>query len=481
MRSTRSREGSNVAESIHDRIKRDRETALSDAAKVRDYRDYAEGKQRGTLTSDQRRFLHGVVAHDHADNVCDVVLATAASRLELTGFRVDDDATQTFLDELFTKNQLADLSYDVHYRTPRDGNHAVGLRWLPDDRATVEDAELPANRAGGRVTLHHEPWWDGKDEGAFVAYDDGGQPAYAVKDFFVMMGDPPRKRKRRTVYFPDHLERYLAEGSGWTSIRLPSDPSGGIDGFVEWTKADGSPLGIPIVHFSSGRFGKAPYGASDLAGGILGLQDEINDIQRDITAAARVAAFQMIAVIGADLKSSPMIVGPGRVLNVPSEKGNISAIPAGDMSQLIAAHALKLATVARNTQTPEHVITGGAWPSGLALMRAEIGLVSKVQRMGKTIGPGWSTTGHRSTEIANTFGNRGLNEDALIQAVFAAPEKLDAQALAEIDKLRVQTLANVQLIEDPVLLKLTGLLSEDEITQLMADRKARSDAALAQF
>jgi hypothetical protein len=472
-------------ESIHDRVKRDRTAALPEADKVQDYRNYAEGVHCGTLSSDQRNFLHGVVSHDFADNVCDLVLTTAASRLELTAFRVDSDPVQTFLDELFTKNQLGDLSFDVHYRTPRDGNHAVGLRWLPDDAPMViddADIEIPVTRAGGRVTIHHEPWWDGKDTGVFVAYDDAGQPSYAVKDFFQTMGDPPRPRKRRTIYFPDHLERYLAEGNGWQPIRLESDPAGGIDGFVEWTKANGSPLGIPIVHFANGRFGKSPYGASDLSGGVLGLQDEINDIQRDITAAARLTAFQMIAITGVDLKSSPIVVGPGRVINVPSEKGNVHGIPPGDMSQLISAHEKKLTTVARNTQPPQHIITGGDWPSGAALLRAEIPLVSKVQRMAKTIGPGWTTVAHRATELANAFGRAGLDENALIQAVFAPPEKLDALALAEIDKARVDMVVSLALIDDPVLLKKTGLLTDDEIAALMTGRKARAaDAVVAQF
>jgi len=472
-------------ESIHERVKREREAALGDAAKVRAYREYAEGDQRGTISAEQKRILGEVVGNDFADNVCDLALSTAASRLELTGFDVADGAEveTDFLADLYTKNQLGDLQYDVHYRTTRDGNHALGLRWLPDDRrrneATDPDAETPPTRSSGRVTVHHEPWWDGRDTGVFVAYDEAGAPAYAVKDFSQVMGDPPRPRLRRTIYFPDHLERYLKDGDGWAAFALPSDPPNGI---VPWTKADGTPLGIPIIHFPNGRFGRAPYGASDLAGGVLGLQDELNDLQRDITAAGRLTAYQMLTVTGAKIEN--LRVGPGRVIGSERADARIGAIPAGDMSQLLAGHAMKLATIARNTATPIHLIAGGDWPSGAALLRAEMPLVAKVQRMGKTIGPAWATLAHRATEIANAFGGLRLDEAKLITAVFAPPEKLDAQTLADIDKARVGVYAALAMLDDPVLIRKTGLLTEDEVTAMVADRTRRaaeSVAVIAEF
>ena len=474
-----------MPEPIHRRISRERSAALPDAAMVRDYRSYAEGKQRATISAEQKAILGSVYGHEFADNVCDLILSTAASRLELTGWRVDDEATKTFLDDLYVKNQVADFSYDVHYSAPRDGNHAIGIRWLPDSTPkTAIDAnpetEAPETRGSGRVTIHHEPWWNGNDtgEGVFVAYDASGFPAYAVKDFTQVMGGdtgPVLTRRRRVIYWPDHFERYIHEGAGWSLMRLDSDPSTSPDGIVPWEKADGSPLGIPIIHVPNGRFGKAPYGVSDLAGGIMGQQDHLNDLQWDLVAAARLTAFQMIAATGIS-SVEKLRVGPGRILQAGSADARFTPIPAGDLSQIINAIKQKLESIARNSATPAHEITGGDWPSGVALLRSEIRFIGKIQRMAKTIGPAWATVAHRATEVANTFGGLGLNEDALITAVFAPPEKLDALALAQVDKERVEVYARLQDITDPELMAKTGLVTIEEANAITAARQSRADA-----
>jgi hypothetical protein len=314
----------------------------------------------------------------------------------------------------------------------------------------------------------------------FVAFDSSNQPIYAVKDFKQVMGDPPRERMRRTVYFADHFERYIKAGDGWQPFPLPTDPDGERPGFVPWTRRDGQPLGIPVVLLPNNRFGRAPYGASDLAGGLIGLQDEINDIQRDIIAAARLTAYQMVSATGIDgSAATKMRVGPGELIWAENTAARIGPIPAGDMGQLLATHQMKLASFARLTRTPLHLITGGDWPSGAALLRAESPLVSKVTQMAKAIGPAWATIAHRATEIANAFGGLALNEEALITAQFAPPEKLDEGSFAEIQLNRVNTMLKVAMIEDPVLLKATGILTDDQIKELTKQRDKRRQQELA--
>lgn len=467
-----------MAESLHDEIERQRGEAFPEASDLKDFRDYARGRQTATLTPDQRRVLASVANHRFADNVVRMILAAAASRLELTGFLVDDQTATGFLADLWTKNQVADLQYDAHFATLRDGNHAVSLRW----QATAPE---DADRFGpGRVVLRRERWWDGAT-GVFVAYDDLNRPTYAVKDFRVWMGDPPRKRLRRTVWFPDRIERYLKEGQGWAPFPLPGDD---LANGATWTKADGSPLGIPVAHFANGSDDDAPYGSSDLDGGVIGVQDELNDIQRDVTAAARLTGFQMLAATGVKLekdasgRTKPLVVGPGRTFSDESPDAKFYPIPAGDMGKLTASYDHKLQTITRMTDTPIHLITGN-WPSGAALLRAEMPLVSKVQRLAKTVGPAWATVAHRSTEIANAFGGLGIDEDALITAVFAPPEKLDALALAEVDKARVDVYARLEDISDPVLMAKTGLVTEDEAAAIVAGRQERAASlpVLAEF
>jgi hypothetical protein len=50
-------------EPINVRIDRERKAHDPHPERVRDYRNYARGKQRGTLTPQQQRILRGVTGH----------------------------------------------------------------------------------------------------------------------------------------------------------------------------------------------------------------------------------------------------------------------------------------------------------------------------------------------------------------------------------------------------------------------------------
>jgi hypothetical protein len=276
-----------IARSIHTELEEERKAAQPDAAMVRTFRSYARGRQRGTLNAAQQRILRGLLGNLFADNVCAMVLGQLSARLQLVRYAVEGSeaqataaqAVETFLRGVWTFNLLPALSGAVHWATVRDGNHAIALAW--DD---------------GRVRLARENWWNG-ERGLWVAYDEAERPKYAVKEWKTTNG------KRRTIWYPERIERYRADGSGWRMINLPSDlavtgvdieaVAAGQGRPVPWVDAGGQPLGIPVVHFAcrerptdgDGDGDPSPlYGASVLDGGVLGLQDEINDVQRDISA-----------------------------------------------------------------------------------------------------------------------------------------------------------------------------------------------------
>lgn len=473
-----------MPESLHDQIDRERKVANPDVANLATYRRYAEGDQDGTLTPDQKLMLGAVAKHPYADNVADMILAAWASRLVLTGFNVEDGTVSEWLEGFFVRNQLNDLSYQVNYATGRDGNHAVLLRWLPDDRAAIPDnpmdeaGELPVSYRPGRVTVHSEPWWDGKT-GVWVAYDDRGRPAYAVKDFEVMIEQqqgPPAKRMRRTVYFPDRIQRFLQDGAGWIPYPLDGEPETGI---VPWTKRDGSPLGIPVIHFAFRRFGRPRYGVSEFAGGFLANQDHINSIQQDLAAAASLIGFQILTATGVSFDAAPKL-NPGTILHTSKDAARFGAIPAGDIGQLTSALETKLQTVARDSATPMHIIKGGDWPAGIALVQAEKPLIAKVMRLAASIGPSWASAAHRATEMANAFGSESLDEDALIVTRFADPEQLDQLAQAEVAKAKADAQMALELLNDEESLVAVGLPLAEARARIRR-RQQRADAMAEQL
>lgn len=396
---------------IQERIDADRKAAIARPQMVRHFRNYARGKQRSTLTTAQAQILRGVTGQTFCDNVCKMVLLAAASRLRLVRFDVDDTAVLDYLRELWTLTSLPLLAHQVHWAALRDGNHCVALSFDNDK---------------GQVRFARERWWDGKS-GIFVAYDDEDTPTYAVKEWQAEVG------LRRVVWFPDRIERYIADGNGWRGYALDQE----TPWRSPWTiggQEGGEPIGLPVVHFrnvympedSSDNDADSSYGVSELDGGVLGLQDEVNDIQRDITASARYTGYQMMFATGvtlekdADAKPIPLKVEPGAVFTSENAAAAYGTLPAGSLEPLDLALSIKLRAISRMTATPLHEITGGDWPSGNALLEADKPIIKKVEAMTESFGPAWSSLAHKATILANAFAGANLDTGALITAIFAA-------------------------------------------------------------
>lgn len=452
-----------MALTFHERLEAQRHEAQPEAKQVPEFRGYFRGRQRSTLSRDQGRIMRGLLGHLFAHNLCAKIVTTTADRHELLRFQVEDEAVAAFLDGLWVRNQLSRLQADAAIATLRDGTHAIALRW---------EAPPGAPPGSGRVAIHRERWWDGT-QGVWIAYGDDGEPAYAVKDW-TERRDDGTKQERRIVWWPDRMQRFVRDNDGWKSYRLAGDPASSAGVEIPWTKRDGRPLGIPVIAFPNGSDDDTPYGKSELDGGVLGLQDEINDVQRDITASARLTGYQMYYATGVspDLdpqgKPKPLAVGPGQTLQHPNPDARYGVLPAGDLAQLKGALMTKIEAVCSMTDTPLHVITGD-WPSGAALLRAEMPLVAKVSRLNKTEGPQWSTVTHRATEMHNTFGaGEQLDEDSLITAVWAPPERLDALTQAQIAQARLALGTDRQALRE------IGF-AEDEIDTIVTERAADRD------
>lgn len=438
--------------SLHDDIDEERKAAMPDAAMVARFRKYAKGDQRGTLTAAQQRILRSVLGNKFADNVCKMVLQQLSNRLLLARFDVPNRSVEMYLRDVWTLNHLPRLSYAVHYALFRDRAVAVGLDWT-----------------GERVQLVRELWWDGK-QGTFVFLDSTGQPRMAVKEW------SDKKQTYRVVYHPDRIERYRKNSNGWESFRLPSDPA---TGDLAWRDRDGSPLGVPFVPFfntleptdDEPSQGDDRYGASVLDGGLLGLQDEINDLHRDITAAARFVGYQMLWATGfSPVKDEqgndiPLRVEPGAVFTNPDANGRYGTLPAGSLAELERALQIKLQAVSRQTGVPMYLI-GGDWPSGDALIQAERALTDRIESAGRAVGPAWASVMHEATKLATVFGGQNLDLDGLITSVFQPAEGRNPLIQTQIAQARADFVSNREV------LRILGY-SPDDITRIEQERDAQ--------
>lgn len=405
---------------INERITRDRQAAQPDARTIVDYRRYIKGDQYGLeLSDEQQAILTGVLHFQFADNICHPIVATAADRLWLDGFAVADADVSTWLEEFRATAQLDSVAADAHYGVLRDGNGAALLGWNDETQ---------------RVSLSYEPWWDGS-EGSFVRYTPEGSAEYGVKEWVSTEVDAngiTQQVRRRVVYFPDHFERYVSTPAGfaWQALRLPEDvglPTN-EQGFVQWTRRDGTPLGIPLVHFSNVSRAPGEYGDSDLIN-TPAFQDRLNDTQNSLLAAIRMTGYQRTWMSGVPLKDEDgndieFKAVPGAIYHAENPDAKFGTLAAGMVSEIIHAYREMLQSLARTTGMPIHFITGD-WPSGEALLRAEMTLIDRVRKRQAHMQGAWQTIAHRATAIYNAYGGGALNEDAMIVAKWKDPERRD--------------------------------------------------------
>ncbi len=413
---------------IHDRIQEERDIALPEANQLKYFRNYARGKQKGTLTGYQMYILRGLLTHKFCDNVCKKVLSELRNRLKLARFDVANAEVLEFIRDFWVKNKIPRTASSIHWAALRDGNTAIGLSYTD------------------RVIMTRERWWNGR-YGFFLAYDDNDEPTYAVRDW------KTKDNVFRTVWFPDHIERYKqGGGKGWVQRRIEGDPE---TGWPKWEDKSGAPLGIPFVHFANlqvpndgtGNDGSdepdAHYGLSELDGGLLGLQDEINDVHRDATASGRFAGFPMMKGTGITAPKDPtggdspvkFKPEPGAFFTDTSKDADFDMIQPGSLVELERLLNIKLQAVSRLSGIPMHLITGD-WPSGEALLRSEMPMIDKVEAIGTSFGPAWSTAAFKAVRIHNTFGGGNLDEAALITAIFEAASKRDPLTQAIVAEKR---------------------------------------------
>lgn len=450
-------------QNIHAQIRADRDRFDPARVPINTYRQYARGHHRMILSDKQKEILRSLLGNRFCDNVCDQVLSSSASRLDVTRFDCQNAVNKKFLDDWFNLSSIKSVSRDVHYNSSRDGNTILALNWDNDKK---------------RVCLYQEEWWDGY-QGVFVAYTSTGDMLYGVKEWVVStisaQGGTSQLTRRRNVWFPDRLERYTGMGMTWNPAPLPED-----DGAwpIPWEDKKGRPLGIPYVHFANSGKGEKYYGVSDIDG-VLGLQDQLNDLQFAMSAAGRITAFQMFFATGvADKDENGKKVeyeaSPGKIFTTPKTDARMTPLPAGDLSQLISLYDKKQSTIAIRTRTPIYEITAQDLPSGEAIFQAQQPAIAKAQENIDKWSPRWTEVAVMAVKLTNRYGNEPQMEEdpekAMITTVMAPADRRDKLTMSVV----VQNLSSV--ISNQEALRLLGY-SPDQVDQIMQEKSDEGQQA----
>lgn len=498
---------------LHKAIKARREAALPEASMLKVYRRYARGKQPIKLTSLQKEVVRALIGNRFCDNVVSMVLDTLSGRLRFSRFTFGDGSSQSAksalerLDIIRQKNRWSDLASKTHWAMLRDGDCALCIGWKASDKP-----------GDGRPLVTREPFWDGTT-GVFLAYDEDGQTLeYAVKDWI-----EPDGTARRTVYFPDRIQRYAKYSSGtghtpgfdpegWLRYVDPGDPLYevvGLDGQtvvtqwpVLWLDAEGKPIGVPFVHFPNttipndgeagdeddtdvGKGVAGPgiksdfdpnYGVSECANGLIGQQDHLNATHLDIATARKSTALQMYWATGVedtDDEGKPIEFKPraGKMLVTANEEAKFGTLPASDLGALTESIDVTLRAVSRTTKVPMHTFTGD-WPSGTAIYQSESGLNFKAERIAESTKPFWGAVGYWCLKLDNIFGGQNWDLEAVVGAEFAPVARLDPLVLSELAN------ALAEHVSDREYLRLVGY-DEKDIERILAERKADQESSIA--
>ncbi len=402
-----------------EKIKYDRDTDnLCTHENISRYREYTQGKQDCYLTEEMLDILNMIrsQAEEFADNICNQIVSEARDRVRFLGWKCRNAPVAKWLSTFYKTCQVKKLSSTVHYNAFRDGNTLVHLYWDKDAK---------------RVKLINDEWWDGVS-GTFANYTLDGVLEYVVKEW---VEDAEESISRRTIYIPGKILRYISRGSNavWEPYEKPDidDPEQKSQPFpVDWERKNGEPLGIPYVNFPNTGWGEViAYGFSELHGGIIGFQNRMNSISWDMLLASKLTGCPIYTAAGVtDTEGGK--VGPGELWSSANYQASFGIIQPGSQESNIAIYNLTGRRVAQISRTPAHIIIGAEWPSGEALMRAELPAIGKADSQIDGLYDPWVQLAHRAIEIQNVFGDgRQLIEDpekALIIAKFGPTERRDS-------------------------------------------------------
>ena len=395
-----------VSEPVHDSFLEHLENEDAERQqKYRELREYYEGIHETQLTARMRTYLQ-LKAHDEfSANYMPIVVDGMSARMTVDGFDAGEQGE--VLAQWWAVNRMDANQDDTHTEAIRDGDSYVMVGW--DNVKNVPK-------------FYPHMAYDGRD-GMHVVYDtETSEIAFAVKRWLIEGGLDAGYKRRMNIYTPDRILRYHSnqeeEDGHW--ILFQTDL---------WEAQDGSPLGVPIVHFKNRGRGYS-YGQSELEQAIP-MQNALNKTVIDLLAAADTTAFRVLYMIGAD--PSGLEISPGGwvyMMNPPAE-GKIGWIPGEDLRPMIEVVDSFVQRIGQVSDTPlSYFQLSGQMASEGTHKQHESRMITKVKKASVKFGNSWEDVMAIARRLHNTFGSGSLSEEQAIDVRWA-----DFSARDEDDRL----------------------------------------------
>lgn len=366
-------------------------------------RKYYNGDQVVYMTTRQKAWLDlhpGKVRF--VVNVCATVIDAVVERLKVTGFDVSEEleTEEENIDQIawswWTANRMDAVQTQAHRMAVRDGESFMLTAWNTQEKRPdfvlhqrFVDKSLGGDGFGCWIEYENDDPF-GKPERAFKQWteDDEGTP-----------------RVRRTVYYPDRVEKYALDGD-WKQVQDPGDTGWPLP-FVDGA---GQPLGIPVAHLRN------PGLRSELHD-IIPLQDALNKAWLDIMAASDSTAFRMLVVLGfvpttdrkepAEDGSNLLQVSPGQMLATRRKPGEVSvdSIDPASLDPLLQVEERIIYRVAQISDTPLNRFQFSRQVSAEGSLRQmDAPLIAKVEERQVLMGNAWEDMMEMAMRQASAFG-----------------------------------------------------------------------------
>lgn len=387
------------------------------------YRDYYDGLHQTMLTARIKAFLNLNNDIEFNVNYCPIVVDALAERLKVTGFDAGDQGEVMW--QWWRDSRMDAQQGVVHTGAIRDGDFFEMVEWDNEEGRPCFSFET-ACADGMGVKVHYSTEKRNKIE-------------YASKRWFA---DIDRKVRRLNLYFEDHIEKYVSDGSGFEGNWRPYIEDGGYQaegvivpkpiiapgmmgdcGLTWWTMngaQGGEPLGVPVVHFKNKDQGY-DRGQSELAN-VIPLQNALNKSLIDLIGAADVSGFPMLVGTGADWTG--VKAGPGQLLNSKSPEAKLDRLGAADLKPMIEVKDSFAMEIARVSRTPiSYFQSTSQLPAEGSEMQREVGLIAKGEKCNTDFGNAWEDMMKIARRLNNAFGGTKMDEKQRIEAQWAPLQK----------------------------------------------------------
>lgn len=413
-------------------------------AQVARYRRYYDGEHDAALTDTMRKMLRmSDEAQEFNNNYIPVVIDTMVNRLIITDVSTDSDKATAWLRELLDESSFDTLQRKLHLATALDG-----------------DSYAMVYHDGTRTRLSHQLAYDG-ESGIIPVYESEDSPVMlcAVKIWSeVFRADTDGKiqianRIRVNVYYPDRIEKFQSPlATGGTALQpfLAEEDTSHVH---PWTKRDGSPLGIPILHFRNRP--RKNFGISEIANA-LPLQDALNRTLHSLVSASEKTGFQVRAAFGFDPDPNEeglapgdfILAGPGGLDN--SQQVRIETLDAGSLAELLSTARHLRTEIGNVTSTPAPELFDSDNLSGEAFAARESTLVGKLRATQSSLSATWEQVFDLAWEVEDAYSSTRPPLYTRARTRYADPasrseHKVIASAVAIANTGRISTRAFLRL------------------------------------